>query len=55
VLTEALKEEYVDSHPVRHSDDGSTAPKDAPPPGEGYSDEESEAVRDRLKGLGYLQ
>ncbi len=55
VLTEALKEEYVDSHPVRHVDDGSTAPKDAPPPGEGYSDEESEAVRDRLKGLGYLQ
>jgi predicted AlkP superfamily phosphohydrolase/phosphomutase len=52
VLTEALDEQYVSSHPIAYVDD---LPCDGSPPFEGYTDEESKAVSDRLRGLGYLQ
>ena len=55
VLIQAFEEGYVDSHPVTYVDDEATIPEDGPPSGEGYTAEESEAVRDRLQGLGYLQ
>ena len=52
VLTEALDEHYVSSHPVAYVDD---LPDEHGQADGSYSDEESQAVSDRLRGLGYLQ
>jgi hypothetical protein len=52
VLTEALDEQYVSSFPVVYTDD---LPDQHGPADGSYSDEESQAVSDRLRGLGYLQ
>lgn len=52
VLTEALDEHYVSSHPVTYVDD---LPDEHGQAEGSYSDEESQAVSDRLRGLGYLQ
>jgi len=52
VLTEALDEQYVSSFPVVYAEDL----QDQHGPTDGsYSEEESQAVSDRLRGLGYLQ
>jgi arylsulfatase A-like enzyme len=52
VLTEVVDEHYLASHPVAYVDD---LPGVGGPADEGYTDEESEAVSERLRGLGYLQ
>jgi predicted AlkP superfamily phosphohydrolase/phosphomutase len=52
VLTEALDEHFASSHPVDYVDD---LPDEHRQADGGYSDEESQAVGDRLRGLGYLQ
>ena len=52
VLTEAFDAQYVASNPIAYVDD---LPTEGRPTEDGYTDEESEAVSDRLRGLGYLQ
>ena len=52
VLAEALDEQYVASHPISYVDEA--ADERGPAQG-GYTDEESQAITDRLRGLGYLQ
>lgn len=52
VLSEAIRPEYLDTHPIERS-----GPKAAPAErgdGEVFSDDEEKAVRERLKGLGYV-
>lgn len=51
-LTEAFDQEYVSSHPVIYAAD---LEEGAGPSEGGYTEEESQAVSDRLRGLGYLQ
>jgi predicted AlkP superfamily phosphohydrolase/phosphomutase len=53
VLTEIFKEDFVRAHPVQQTGEvTSVAASDLP--GE-YSEEEQEAVRKRLQGLGYME
>ena len=52
VLLEAFDQHYAASHPVAYVDD---LPDDTGPAEGGYTDEESQVVSDRLRGLGYLQ
>lgn len=52
VLTNALDEGYVASHPIAYTDD--LGEGFGPAVGQ-YTEEESEVVSDRLRGLGYLQ
>ena len=52
VLTEAFDSDFVASRPVEHRSDDGVGP-DLSDLG-GFSDDESEAVRERLRGLGYL-
>ncbi|NIN69532.1 MAG: hypothetical protein GTO63_33590 [Anaerolineae bacterium] len=54
-LTHAFIEGYADSHPVAYVDDEGSAREEDPTPSKGYTDEEAEAIEERLRGLGYLQ
>lgn len=54
VLTQLFEEDYLLSHPVRYSDRITPdAPVAAPP--QDYSQEEEDAIRERLRGLGYIE
>lgn len=55
VLTAALDEGFVSSHPPIYADDEQGKIDGLRPPNTGYTDREARAVEDRLKGLGYLQ
>ncbi|MDH4209668.1 MAG: alkaline phosphatase family protein, partial [Anaerolineae bacterium] len=52
VLTDALDQHYVSLHPVIYAAD---LEEGSPSSEGGYTDEESQIVSDRLRGLGYLQ
>lgn len=52
VLTDALDESYVAAHPIAYADN--LGEGFGPAAGE-YTEEESEVVSDRLRGLGYLE
>jgi predicted AlkP superfamily phosphohydrolase/phosphomutase len=53
VLTAAITADMLDRRPVERRDPTST-PVETRSPGQVYSDEESEAIADRLRNLGYL-
>jgi len=50
VLVEALKEEYVMANEIRYAE--ATSEVEALEPA--YSPEESEEIKERLKGMGYM-
>ena len=50
VLLEAMKEEWVEKHPVQYTTPGGESQL----PGLIYSQDEEKEIRERLKGLGYL-
>jgi len=52
-LTEALKEEYLQAHPLQW-EDRESAPSEDTPTDTTYSAEDADEIADRLKGLGYL-
>jgi predicted AlkP superfamily phosphohydrolase/phosphomutase len=54
VLTELFDDSYLESCPVRFVKSGSQAPAGSPD-GRDYTDEEAEKVKERLRGLGYLE
>jgi predicted AlkP superfamily phosphohydrolase/phosphomutase len=54
ILSEVLKDEYLAAHPVCYG--AGTATKVVTGGAEsGYSEEEAEAIKERLRGLGYLE
>ena len=55
VLTEMFKEEYLMSHPTQYDSNGSGFDANLTEPHRGYSEEEEEALKARLKGLGYIE
>jgi len=52
VLTRIITEDFLASRPILH---GETAMTDLNGPVEGYSAAEEEAIRERLRGLGYIE
>jgi arylsulfatase A-like enzyme len=52
VLTDILKEDYLNQNPVRYR---KTNRNDLSRQGVAYTDEEADKVRERLKGLGYIE
>jgi len=54
VLTQIFRNDYLTSHPV-HYDNGSRPDADLTQALTPFSPEEEEAVRERLKGLGYIE
>jgi len=54
VLEDALAEEFLAAHPVRHQAGDGTV---TPPAGDedGYSEEEARKIEEKLRGLGYIE
>jgi len=54
ILSEVLKDEYLAAHPVCYSA-GAAAKLETGGTEPGYSEEEEETIKERLRGLGYIE
>jgi predicted AlkP superfamily phosphohydrolase/phosphomutase len=54
VLTQIFEEDYLSDHPVRYAERGAPDASHSLPQ-QDYSQEEENAIRERLKGLGYIE
>jgi arylsulfatase A-like enzyme len=54
VLTELFDDAYLQAHPIRFAESPSE-PRTVSSDDRDYTDEEAEKVKERLRGLGYLE